>query len=60
VMAENMGIVAHPEVHILIPIHIPDFRTLCPFDKERVGRKVMDVMGDSSRHHLFGPLKETF
>ena len=59
-MSQNMGIVPHPEIHIFVSIHIPDFGTLCFFDKERVGGKIVDVMRNPSRHDLFGSFEKVF
>jgi hypothetical protein len=55
-----MGIVAHPEVYIFISIHIPAFGPFRFLKVEWIGGKVMDVMRDTSWHHLFGTFEEVF
>jgi hypothetical protein len=55
---QDVGIVSHPEVDILIPIHIPDFGALRFLNKEWIRREVVDVMGDPSRHDLSGPFEK--
>jgi hypothetical protein len=59
-MAQNVGIMAHPEVHILISVHIPDPGTFPLSYEERIGWEIMDVMRYASRHHPLGTLEELF
>jgi hypothetical protein len=60
IMAQNVSIMSHPEIYILISIHIPDSGPFPLFYKERIGRKVMDIMGYASWHHSLGTLEKVF
>lgn len=59
-VAEDVRKIAHPEVHVLIPVLIPYFGALCLLDKERVGRKEMNVVRNPSGHDLFRSFEEVF
>jgi hypothetical protein len=59
-VSKNVGIVTHPEIHIFVLVHIPDFGALCFLDKERIRWEVMNVMRDTPRHDLFGSFEEVF
>jgi hypothetical protein len=59
-MPKEMSIVTHPEVHNLISIHIPDLGSLRIFYIERVRWKVMDIMGNATRHDLPGSPEKGF
>jgi hypothetical protein len=59
-MTQDMGVMAHPEVYIFISIHIPNLGTPALCYEERIGWKVMDIMGYASWHHLFGTLEKFF
>jgi hypothetical protein len=59
-VAQDMGKIAHPEVHVFIPVHVPDFGAFCLFDEERVGRKKMNVVRNTSGHDLFRSFEKAF
>jgi hypothetical protein len=59
-VSQNMGKIAHPEVDVFIPVYVPYFGPLCFFDEQRVGREKMNVVRDTSGHHLFRSFEEVF
>jgi hypothetical protein len=59
-MAQDMGVVTHPEIHDLIPIHIPDLRTFGIFYKKRIGGEVVNTVRNASWHNLSGPFEKGF
>jgi hypothetical protein len=59
-VAKDMRKISHPKVHIFIPVHVPYFGAFCFFDEERVGRKKMNVVRNTSGHDFPGPFEEAF
>ena len=59
-MTQYSLIMSHPEVYILVSVHISDLRSSGFLDVERIGRKVTNVMANSTGHNFFGSLKKLF
>jgi hypothetical protein len=59
-MAEDVGKIAHPEVHVFIPVHIPYFGALGFFDEERVGLEKMNIVRNTSGHDPSRSFEEAF
>ncbi len=55
IVAEDVRVVAHPQVDVFISVRVPDFGTLGLLNIKRIRGKVTEVMADPARHDLFRP-----
>jgi hypothetical protein len=60
VMAQDVGVVSHPEVNVFMIVDIPEPGPFCPFHEKRVGGEVVKVVAHAPGHDLPGPLEEFF